>query len=210
MTGSRKTSRALVGMLSALFLTTTGCVVMDTSGGPVGSATGPAPQSPPGDAPDAGAEERMARAIFDRVNDERRERGIEPVEWNDQLAEVAREWSTAMAENEQLEHQDVREVLGRDELEGFAGLGENIFTSSGPVPIGVAHVGWMRSDGHRVNVLNPGWNRLGVGVHCAPDGSVWAVQEFGRTVDADRPPLSEEPPPAEPIARPEEDGPSCE
>ena len=194
-------------MLLGVALATTGCVVVDGSPGVVGTATGPAPQSPPGD--DADVEERMARDIFDRVNDERRARGLEPVEWNDALAGVARDWSVAMAERGVLEHQDVREVLAREELAGFAGLGENIFTASGPVPSGVAHAGWMRSDGHRANVLNPGWNRLGVAVHCAPDGSVWAAQEFGRTVDADRPEVSRETPPVEPIARPEEDGPSC-
>ena len=194
-------------MLLAAALSTGGCVVVDGSPGAPGTAAGPAPQSPPGDA--AGVEERMARDIFDRVNDERRERGLEPVEWNDALADVARDWSMAMAERGVLEHQDVREVLAQEALAGFTGLGENIFTSSGPVPSGVAHAGWMRSDGHRANVLNPGWNRLGVAVHCAPDGSVWAAQEFGRTVDADRPEVSRETPPVEPIARPEEDGPSC-
>ncbi|MDK3257908.1 CAP domain-containing protein [Blastococcus capsensis] len=201
--------RTLLGVLYALALTTTGCVVVDTTDGSIGAATGPAPQTPPAAGSEAAPEERMAREIFDRVNDERRERGIEPVEWNEELAGVARDWSAAMAERGVLEHQDVQEVLSRDALSGFAGMGENIFTASGPVPAGFAHVGWMRSDGHRVNVLNPGWNRLGVGIYCAPDGSVWAAQEFGRTVDADRPEVSRETPPVEPIARPQEDGPSC-
>ena len=57
--------------------------------------------------------------------------------------------------------------------------------------------------------VNPGWNRLGVGVFCAADGSVWATQEFGRTVGADRPAVSSETPPVEPIARPGHDGPTC-
>lgn len=209
MTGSRKTSRALVGVLSALVFTTAGCAVVEASPGSAVGATGPAPQSPPGEGADVGAEERMARAIFDRVNDERRERGLEPVEWNDSLAGVAREWSAAMAGTGVLEHQDMREVLGQEELSGFTGIGENIFTASGPVPAGVAHVGWMRSDGHRANVLNPGWDRLGVGVFCADDGSVWATQQFGRTMDADRSAISQETPPVDPIAAPEEDGPSC-
>ena len=189
----RRIPHALAGALSALVLTTTGCQGAQDAAAPLTSdTTGPAPQSPPPSDTEAPPEERMAREIFDRVNDERRERGLEPVEWNDELAGVARDWSATMAERGELAHQDVREVLSREELSGFAGLGENIFTASGSVPVGVAHVGWMRSDGHRVNVLNPGWNRLGVAVFCAPDGSVWAAQEFGRTVDADRPAISEE------------------
>ncbi|CCG04493.1 CAP domain-containing protein [Blastococcus saxobsidens] len=202
-----RTFRALAGGLLAVALSVTGCVVVDGSSSVLATATAPAPQSPPGT--DAGIEERIARDIFDRVNDERRARGLEPVEWNGALAGVARDWSVAMAERGVLEHQDVRAVLGREELAGFTGLGENVFTASGPVPAGVAHAGWMRSDGHRANVLNPGWNRLGVGVYCASDGSVWAAQEFGRTVDADRAEVGRETPPTEPIARPQEDGPSC-
>ncbi|MGY2082199.1 CAP domain-containing protein [Blastococcus sp. SYSU DS0539] len=199
----------LVLLLAVLVLGTTGCVVVGTGGSPgVGTGSGPEPDEPPsGD--DGDAEERMARDILDRVNAEREARDLAPLEWNDELARIARDWSEQMAEDGQLEHQDVREVLDREELDGFRGIGENIFTASGPVPAGVAHVGWMRSDGHRVNVLNPGWDRIGIGVFCAPDGSVWATQQFGRTVGSDRPEVSDETPPEEPIARPEEDGPSC-
>ncbi|MGY1634150.1 CAP domain-containing protein [Geodermatophilus sp. SYSU D01186] len=151
----------------------------------------------------------MAREIFDRVNAEREERGLQPLAWSDALAGVARKWSEEMASRGHLEHQDIGEVLQREELSGFRALGENIFASSGPVPAGTIHAGWMRSDDHRVNVLNPGWDRIGVGVHCADDGSVWASQEFGRTVDADRPPVASSTPPQEPIIRPESTGPTC-
>ena len=164
---------------------------------------------PPSNEGSASAEARMARDLFDRANAERQERGVAPVEWNDALAEVASEWSAEMAERGTLEHQDVRALLQGDRLSGFRSLGENIFRSTGPAPAGVIHAGWMRSDSHRPNILNPGWDRLGVGVHCAEDGSVWATQEFGRTTGSDRPPVSRETPPQQPIARPESDGPSC-
>lgn len=199
------TSAAAAGMLAFLL---TGCVIVGTDAPTRPDAgTAPAPQSPP----ESGAtgEQQMARAIFDRVNGEREHRGLEPVSWNDDLAKVARDWSSEMAEAERLEHQDVRELLQRESLSGFTSIGENIFRANRPVPAGVIHAGWMRSDGHRANVLNPGWNRLGIGVFCAPDGSVWATQEFGRTTDADRPPVSRETPPEEPIVHDERDGPTC-
>ena len=198
--------RALLLLLSLLL--TTGCVV----GGelPVGDGGAPAGTgTPPPQAETAPAEERMARALFDRANAERQARGVAPVEWNESLAEVAREWSAEMAQRATLEHQDVRALLEGDRLPGFRSIGENIFRSTGPVPAGLVHVGWMRSDSHRPNILNPGWDRLGVGVHCADDGSVWATQEFGRTTGSDRPPVSRETPPSEPVARPQEDGPTC-
>lgn len=209
MTRLRRSATPLLGLLSAAVVSTSGCVAVEVPIGSAGGESAPAAQSPPAEGSAAGPEQRMARVIFDRVNAEREARGLEPVAWNEDLAQIARDWSADMAERGVLEHQDVREVLTGDTLTGFTGLGENIFTASGPVPAGVAHVGWMRSDDHRVNVLNPGWDRLGVGVFCAPDGSVWAAQEFGRTVDADRPPVDREMPPVDPIVRPEEDGPAC-
>jgi uncharacterized protein YkwD len=198
---------AVVVAASIALATTGGCVVVSQDGS-VGS-TGPPPQSLPADRPDASPAQRMARDIFDRVNAERAERGLEPVSWNEELAAVARQWSEDMSGTGRFEHQDTGELLRSDALSGFVAVGENIFRATGPVSSGVVHTGWMRSDGHRANVVNPGWNRLGVGVFCAEDGSVWATQEFGRTSDANPPPLSQETPPVEPIARPEETGPQC-
>lgn len=211
MSASRHTLPALLLALLLALAGTTGCVAVDTrSPAGIGAEAGPSPQSPPDDGASAPPEQRMARAIFDRVNVERENRGLEPVEWNDALAEVARDWSAEMAGTGLLEHQDIRSLLRREELSGFSGIGENIFTASAPVPAGVAHTGWMRSDSHRANLLEPGWDRLGVGVFCAPDGSVWAAQLFGRTVGADRPQVSQGTPPVDPIAAADENGPSCQ
>lgn len=190
----------LIGLLLSAGCVVGGEVPVDL-GSPAGSGT------PPSDA--GTGEEAMARAIFDRANAERERRGLAPVGWNEDLAEVARRWSAEMARRGKLEHQDVQELLQGDELPGFRSVGENIFRATASVRAGVIHVGWMRSDSHRPNILNPGWDRLGVGVHCADDGSVWATQEFGRTAGSDRPPVAQETPPLEPIARPEEDGPTC-
>lgn len=176
---------------------------------PGGGGTPAGAGSPPSNSQQASTEERTARALFDRVNDERQERGLAAVQWNDQLAQVARQWSAEMAERATFEHQDIQALLKSDRLNGFRSVGENIFQASGPVPAGTIHVGWMRSDSHRPNILNPGWDRLGVGVHCADDGSVWATQNFGRTTRSDRPPLSDDTPPPEPVARPQKDGPGC-
>jgi uncharacterized protein YkwD len=195
----------LAGSLLGLLLSA-GCTVVEV---PIESEPTVEPGSPPAAEAPAPADQQVARAIFDRVNAERAERGAAPVDWSDPLAEVARQWSAAMAETGRLEHQDMQALLERAELAHLSSVGENIFTSTGPVPAGTIHAGWMRSDSHRGNVVNPGWDRLGVGVFCAPDGSVWATQEFGRTRQADRPPVAEETPPQQPLVRPEDDGPSC-
>lgn len=205
---SRRCRPAL--LLLACCLLSACVVVGGGSAGVAGTAAAPAPQEPPTAGQDSSAEERIARAVFDRVNAEREARDLAPLAWNDALAEVAREWSADMAGRDRFEHQDLAPLLRSDDrLSGFGALGENIFRATGPVPAGTIHTGWMRSDDHRVNVLNPGWNRLGIGVHCAEDGSVWATQEFGRTVDADRPAVASTTPPVEPVVRSGDDGPSC-
>jgi len=39
---------------------------------------------------------------------------------------------------------------------------------------------WMRSSGHRANILNPKFNRLGVGAVSTSSGRVYATQDFYR------------------------------
>lgn len=162
-------------------------------------------QPPPAD--EAEVERAMERMVFDLVNDERRERGLEPLEWDDQLAAHAREWSQQMAEEGRLEHQDSQRMLER--AEGFSAVGENIFRGRGPVPTSTVHVGWMRSDGHRANVLRPAFDRLGVGFVCTDDGEVWATQRFGRSDPPARSALDDEIPPEEPVVASENEGPTC-
>lgn len=176
----------------------------------------PASDDPFAEAPEAGdppepggadPERAMERTIFDMVDGERRERGLLPLEWDDELAQRARQWSGDMAAAGRFEHQDPQEMQAA--VSGYTALGENIFQSSAPVPAGRIHVGWMRSEGHRVNVLEPGFDRLGVGIVCGADGGVWATQRFGRTAGADRADLDRDVPPEEPIVADEEQGPAC-
>ena len=194
-------------MLAALsLLASSGCVVVGTE---VGGGRDAAPAGEPPAASSDDAPRAMEREIFDRVNAEREERGLEPVAWDDDLAELARGWSREMADRGQLRHQDLRTVLQDRQVEGYASLGENIFSGRGQVTAGRVHEGWMRSEDHRGNVLEPGWDRLGIGVVCTEDGATWATQEFGRTRGADRPPLVRETPPEEPVVHDEPTGPSC-
>ena len=205
--------RSLLALAAAIaLLPTAGCVVVERE--VPGGAGQPAPPAgaPPAETPAARTDEgerQMERVVFDRVNAERAERGIPPVEWDDQLAALARQWSREMAATQDLRHQDLRAVLEGGQVGGYTSLGENIFSSTGQVPAGTLHAGWMRSEDHRGNVLEPAWDRLGVGVHCADDGSVWAAQEFGQTTGSDRPAFTDDLPSEEPVVHPEDDGPTC-
>jgi hypothetical protein len=116
--------------------------------------------------------DHLARDVFERVNDERVERGLPPLGWHDGLANVARAWSEEMIATGYRHSSDEFRALSE-----FAGTGENIFM--GPRSTAELHVGWMESDGHRDNVLHPGYSAIGIGVVCRNDGTMWATQIFG-------------------------------
>lgn len=121
---------------------------------------------------DPEAADPIAREIFERVNDERRERGLTPLAWHDGLAELASAWSLEMLETGY--RHSPQEFRAHPD---FAGTGENIFM--GPTDAGEAHVGWMRSDGHRQAILGRDYSAVGIGVVCRNDGRMWATQIFG-------------------------------
>lgn len=146
------------------------------------------------------AAEALARDVFDRVNRERGRRGLHPVVWDDELADKAGRWSAHMT-TAGFEHSDgaFRATAA------YPGTGENI--ALGQLHTGELHVGWMRSDGHRYNILAHEAVALGVGIVCRGDGSMWATQIFGfppaGTVPFLPPPGWTDRPPVEPIDAPE-------
>lgn len=116
--------------------------------------------------------DRLARDIAARVNDERLERGLRPLEWHDGLAALARDWSERMIDTGYRHSPDSFRVHPE-----FAGIGENILMGHSDTMH--AHVGWVESDGHRQNLLTPEYTAIGIGVVCRNDGVIWATQLFG-------------------------------
>jgi hypothetical protein len=146
----------------------------------------------------AEASHDLAWDIFLRVNDERATRGLPALVWHEGLADRARRWSEEMIRTG-YRHSDPAFRVHPD----FVGTGENI--AMGPADASVMHVGWMRSDGHRANILRPGYTAMGIGVVCRNDGTMWATQIFGvpqGSFDDDTPT------PVEPIVR-DDPGPAC-
>ena len=79
-----------------------------------------------------------------------------------------------------LDNMDNYEMEARLRAAGvdWASYGENIAVGqSTPQDVMVA---WMNSDGHRRNILDPGFTHLGVGVHTASAGGPWWTQNFIR------------------------------
>lgn len=136
----------------------------------------------------ASATRDLARDVFDRTNAERQARGLEPLQWSDDLGALAEQWAEQM----------IREGFGRPP-EGFAptprSLSENV--AWGQTDTAELHLGWMAEDLPRTQLL---WNRFtttGVGIACRNDGVMWAVQFF-RT-DGPAVALPADPPPGQPV-----------
>jgi hypothetical protein len=95
-------------------------------------------------------------------------------------------------------HSNIGSLLGP-----YNYVGENIAMGSAGTTAGALHVAWMNSSGHRANILAKGFTRVGIGVYCAPGGSLWLTQDFGRPTSAGSPPPAGSTPPLNPIARPD-------
>jgi uncharacterized protein YkwD len=115
----------------------------------------------------------LALDIYERVNDERSARGLPRLTWHEGLAEIGRQWSLEMIATGAYVHSSPDYRTHAD----FLGTGENIHM--GPLGAAEAHVDWMESDGHRLNILSADYDAIGIGVVCRNDGRLWATQIFG-------------------------------
>jgi uncharacterized protein YkwD len=64
-------------------------------------------------------------------------------------------------------------------MSAWRSLGENLLVVPPGVNAWSAEDVWMGSGPHRANILNGGFNRVGVGVATDGAGRTWMVAEFG-------------------------------
>jgi hypothetical protein len=125
---------------------------------------------------------RAEQLLLDSANRERIALHLQPLKWDDALAEAARHHALLMAKENTLEHQLPGELpLARRAGQAgarFSQLGENI--AIGPQAAAI-HTGWMHSPGHRANILDLHFTALGVGV-VEDDGELYAVEDFSVAV----------------------------
>ncbi|MEX2425827.1 MAG: CvpA family protein [Thermomicrobiaceae bacterium] len=135
---------------------------------------------PTGDS-DLNAAEGDEAEIFDLVNDERVERGLNALTYDPELVPVARGHSGEMLEEGYFSHISPTTGTLADRLRNagisYMSAGENLAYAPN---IDVAHRGLMQSDGHRANILEPSFERAGMGVLTAPDGTIMVTQIFAR------------------------------
>jgi uncharacterized protein YkwD len=114
-----------------------------------------------------------------------------------------------MASSGNFRHRDLGAAGALPGMSKFSALGENIAWVEGYPSMGnQLHVGWMRSEGHRANMLQRGYDSVGVGVVCS-GGRAWATQNFGRLDSSNAPSMSSSTPAEEPIMATRADGVRC-
>ncbi|MCB0905879.1 MAG: hypothetical protein KDB63_02035 [Nocardioidaceae bacterium] len=88
---------------------------------------------------------------------------------------VAQPWAVHLSKIRKLVHRDLGKVF--DMCPGFSRLGENI--AAGYPTAASVMKGWMHSAGHRENILNKSYTRIGLGLARTSDGTRYWVQNFG-------------------------------
>ncbi len=123
-------------------------------------------------------------AVRQSINQVRQNENLQPLKHNEKLAQVARNYSRQMAENNFFSHtgDDGSTLQDRVRAAGiiYWVVGENLFKSTNvPQPVRVAVDGWMESPGHRENILRPVFTETGVGVWRV-DNTYYITQLFLR------------------------------
>lgn len=127
----------------------------------------------------------LERRMVELVNVERDARGIPPLELHPRLSELARKYSQRMAATGRVDHDLDRpmEERIRKVLPNTCMFGENVSKNTS---VDYALSDLMTSEGHRDNLLNPGYEMVGVGIVQGENESLYITQEFARRCDPRR------------------------
>jgi hypothetical protein len=121
--------------------------------------------------------------LFSAANAERASRGLRPLHWDETLHRAAQRHAAEMVSRESISHQYPGEpdLAQRGEGAGahFSVISENVALAPSAPEI---HDAWMKSPGHRANLLDPRLDSVGISV-LRRDGDLYAVEDFDRSVE---------------------------
>lgn len=126
----------------------------------------------------------IERQVFNLLNAKRRSKGLSELEWNDDVAALARLHSHNMADGKFFSHRGsdgsmVDDRADRLGLGAWRVIGENIAYMRGyEDPAALAVEKWMESTAHRKNLLGSNWRESAVGVAITEDGTYYMTQVF--------------------------------
>jgi uncharacterized YkwD family protein/spore coat assembly protein SafA len=122
----------------------------------------------------------LEQQVIDLVNQQRAWNGLPALKANWELCRVARYKSQDMIDKHYFDHQSPTYGSPFRMMESFgirfSAAGENIAYGQ-KTPQAVMN-DWMKSPGHRSNILNSTYNQIGVGVAKAANGTFYWTQMF--------------------------------
>ncbi|MBP6964845.1 MAG: hypothetical protein KBC96_10615 [Armatimonadetes bacterium] len=135
--------------------------------------------------PTASAMTAREREFVAFVNMEREERGLNRLTADPMLVKVARAHSREMGDMEYFSHTSptkglkspLDRYLAMASRPSWALVGENLFYCS-IVDVERGHKALMNSEGHRANILEDRYERIGVGEYITEDGRYYVTQMF--------------------------------
>jgi uncharacterized protein YkwD len=131
------------------------------------------------------ARPQLEDRILALVNHERESAGVKPLFFSPELAKAAHQHSSTMAQAGFFEHRGEGEppLFDRVTASGMDTdhVGENIFETSEGVSGAVADECvqmWMQSEGHRLNMLSPEFDKTGIAVGISDNGENYITEDF--------------------------------
>jgi uncharacterized protein YkwD len=122
----------------------------------------------------------VAAEVLRLVNQERQQAGCSGLSSESNLEDAAQKHSELQADQNTMSHQLPGEASMGDRVtaEGYRwrGLGENV--AAGYTSASAVMEGWMNSPGHKANILNCGFEEIGVGLAKASGGTQYWTQVF--------------------------------
>ena len=154
---------------------------------PTKTATSEPPNDPPPPPPGGGGTSSIERDVLDLTNAARRNQGCKSLSLDSSLVEAAGSHASDMVRRHYMDHNnpDGQDPGDRMRAAGYqgSGWGENI--AAGYDSAQRVFNAWMNSDGHRANILNCKFTKIGIGYDPGQVKSEWGpgswVQDFGRS-----------------------------
>jgi uncharacterized protein YkwD len=124
---------------------------------------------------------QMEAEIAQQINNIRQENDLNVLENNERLAQVARNYSRTMAQENFFSHTSPDGSTPAQRVRNaqivFSAVGENLFQSTNlPNPVERSVEGWMNSPGHRENILRSVYTETGVGIW--RDGNTYYITQL--------------------------------
>ena len=124
----------------------------------------------------AGPAAEYAERAVKATNQARADHDRRALRVSDCLADFARKQAAAMARAGEIYHQDLEPILAACDL---VSVGENVAYGY-PTGRAVVNQGWLKSPGHRANILSTGFRLVAVAARRDDNGTWYAAQVFGR------------------------------